>query len=478
MGQITDNAIAWVQVRNAGGPRSATWVAAAYGAAVIAIATVFVLVNERRSGSLDGMPNVLLGFQAFIAGGITIFRILNAIERDMRAKLMESHRLMPVDPRLAVLGYAAGGGLPVLPIMLVNFMLGGVAASQAGLPMSWWIWANGVLLSWCVFAWCVAAGGGMMGIGMGVLILAPMISTFMTVGAPTMVVPGLAPMVSPLAGKTIFSVQSIGSDEMVRWVISMVLQLPVAWVIVLAGARRFRLGDVTGLTGLLGSVLVLALALSCIAAVLDPEMVPRHLHRDLSRFDDVSTIGTVISLMVLGSLTAMWHVSRHAAEFQGKYRGRSLWLRDAGIVLAVVVAAAAFLLAVPHAPADWRIRTMWTVIELVIVVMSELIWARWAIRRALPVTVSLAVMGAWWVLPLVAGAMLDVRQTQESANSAAVMQISPMAMIPEIWRNRSDLGMRVPSLAMQSLVPMLGAILLLKAKQRAEQQTSSLTTVC
>ena len=368
-----------------------------------------------------------------------------------------------------MLGYAAGGALPVVPIMLVNVVLGGVAASHAGLSMGWWLWANGVLLTWCLFAWCVAAGGGMMGMVMGTLILGPLVGTFVTGGALTMVVPGLAPMVSPLAGKTIFSAQNIGSEELVRWVISMGLQLPVAWVFVLAGARRYRLGDIPGLTGPLGSVLVLVLALSSIVAIVDPQMIPRHFQRQMSDSDGTPTIGTVIALLLLASLTALWHVSRHAVEFQGRYLGRSLWIRDAGIVLAAVVAAVAFLLVAPFTPPMWSARIIWTLVELLIAVTTALIWARWAVRRTPSAAVWLGVMGAWWVLPLMAGVVLNARYTWEDTASKTAMQVSPLAMVAQIWSKRSDLAVPVSSLAMQLMMPALGAVLLLRGKERVKQ---------
>ena len=465
MGQIVDNAIAWVQFQVVGGVKKCVAVAIAYAMIVVAICGVVVMVNPTRSGMLDGAPSVLLGIQGIIVAGITAFRITSTIQRDTTSKLLESHRLMPIDPRLAVLGYAAGGGLAVVPLAIVNLFLGAILTANTSLPMTWWFWANGVLLSWSIFAWCIAAGGAMLGPGMGAFILAPLVLAFMSAGAVTLAVPGMAPMLSPLVGKTIFSAQTVGSEELVQWVICMALQLPVACVIVLAGARRFRCGDIPGLTGALGSALVLLFALSSIAAVLDPQFIPRHLGR--SPANETPTIGTLIALMVLGAAVAMAHVARHAVEFPGRFRGASLWVRDAGVVSAVAGGAVAFLTAVPNLPRDWPTRTVWSVGQLVIVISAMLLWARCLVRWGSAVGLCLAVVGIWWVLPLFAGTLVDVNTLWQETPAGRAMLVSPLAMLSSIWGADGNHA-QLPSLLLQLLVPGLAAALLLRPATPAE----------
>lgn len=457
MGQITDNAIAWVQVHAAGGWRRMVWLAVGYSGLLIGIAGLMVLLNGSQFGAIDAMPAMLLAFQAFVVGGMVVFRSSNAVLRETTSKLMESHRLMPIDPRLAVVGYALGAFASLAPFILVNLALGAVATAQAGIPLSWWFWANGVLLSYGLFAACVAAGGAMLGSAIGTAVFLVLFAGSVTAGAVTLIVPGAAAMFSPIVDRTIFRTQDVDSPEVLRWVLCMVVQVPVAWMMVLAGARRFRDGDIPGITGAIGSALLLLFALASILVMLDPEMLPRHVRRD--EITAPQYVGTLIAIMVLGVFVAVSHVARHAVELGGKCRGGRLLLRDEGVVAAVLIAALAFLSAVPKLPEDWQPRAAWTAIVLCLVIVTTLLWARWSVRRDMPAGQVVVALGFWWVLPMLAGSLVGGTLGWENGIADTLLQISPLAMLPAIWHEDGN-TLRHGSLLLQCAMPVAGALAL------------------
>src|SRR6185503_14151003 len=103
-----NNAITWANARLRGGWKGYVGITGAYA---MVIALVFIYISRMGAVGTAG-PLALCTLLFFINLVILLFlgctTIGNAIRRDITSGLIASHRLMPVSPAAAVIGYIIG----------------------------------------------------------------------------------------------------------------------------------------------------------------------------------------------------------------------------------------------------------------------------------------------------------------------------------------------------------------------------------
>ena len=481
MGQITANALAWAGLRSAGGPRKCFYLSIVYAAAVLGILFLSLASNPLQHDQiLQVASRMLLGAQFLLLGICVGLTILNTIQRDRTSKMLESHRLMPIHPRLVVLGYIAGGEAPYGFAVLFNFVAGGMMAGASGLPMDWWVAANVVAITFCMFLWTIAAVAGFCGLIAGAAISLPLVIVLLSGGQAGMGIPSVLMLASPVLGATIFSGMPPISDQMLLWAISFIMQLGVGSVFVEMAARRFRHQDMPLLPAGRGLLLVGLLAGG--AAIAANFAVRAFLRGSQFQMDTAAT-GTYILLLIVSAIV----ITSAAAAERFEHPRRAAKIADTRgllLVLAIALIAAAFgalvdftavtqrtalMAALVHTagPQDMALigeRVLWTVAVFVVCGVLVQLLAKWAFQ------VGAGNITLVWITsvislgpPFLSMAFRDVYSGLTTAGQI-ILQISPFAMIVAIWSK--DRSVEVQPLSLAILASLIAIPVLLLSRQK------------
>jgi hypothetical protein len=254
-----DNAIAWVQVRLRGGPRNLLMTTGAY-AAVIGLGMIgsVQLLPDRPSQVMSGWA---LGIMVLQAGVLLLFapsRVAGAIRSDLTTGIIESHRLMPLLPAQAVVGYILGASSQAVCLAVANLALGCVAAVGAGVSAVHWLGANALLMAFAAFLWVVLALAAFNPRNVGGLLIFLPVAMFMGQGGALGLAPGLAILVTPLLGASVFDMSATLGGVSEGYAMSVAAQVVVGTLCFVAAARKYRRSDVIGFTPTLGLLLLAA----------------------------------------------------------------------------------------------------------------------------------------------------------------------------------------------------------------------------
>ena len=434
MGQITSNAVSWVCFRTAGGWKRSLIISGVYFVCVI---TVLILIFsadrwERGQEIMSGLSRFCLGIQAAVLFGFTCLAISNTMQLDRKSGMVESHRLMPVDSRLVILGYMAGCSTAPLVFALVNFALGLFATAASSLPVSWWIGANLVLLTFCAFAWSIAALGGTLGNFMGLFLLVPLGITLMSGGALGSVMPGLVLLASPVSGKTIWDASSLEAEHLPIFILSAVLQAAMTAIFIHAAARRFRNQDLPAFTGLLGFLLTAMFSVTLLLGVKLGNTVSRqrfNLHGDLAAYVSSSLfVILVFSLHTLSSHVAGDYLERPQRPAFAKAKS------DALLLTGLVICIEAFCLLATNKITASLLSTLMCLIFF----LSILFWARFLYRYTVNLAVLCLALGVLQVCPLIVGGVMRDQRGEMLPFATPLMQISILSSLPAVWSNHSN----------------------------------------
>src|SRR5205085_358542 len=184
-----------------------------YTALVGALMLFVVRLNEQTPSAVAGMKTTFTGLQAGLLVLFVSTRVSTAIRHDQTSRMMESHRLMPMSPSQAVLGYLLGPSAQPLALCTANVLLGCALSKAVGTPIGLWLTANAILYLFAAFAVVLSAFGAFTGrpggaavgwIGMFVGLM-----NIMTIGS---VLPGVNVLATPLIGGTVFNLGIVGGD--------------------------------------------------------------------------------------------------------------------------------------------------------------------------------------------------------------------------------------------------------------------------
>ena len=253
------NPIAWGQFHLRGGWKSFWSVTLGYTAVVGAGMLLIVRLSDSRPGSLQGLKTALTALQAGILVIFTGTRVSTAVRQDQASRMIESHRLMPISPGQAVLGYLVGPTIQPLAICAANVLLGMGLCRVTGTPLVLWLTVNAVLLLFALFAMTLAGFASFTGrpgaVAAGWIAAFLGMLNFMTVGS---ILPAVNVLATPVLGSTIFDMRVEGADAVAVYAPSTVFQMLIAGVCFAGACRRYRRDDRPALGWDLGLALLAA----------------------------------------------------------------------------------------------------------------------------------------------------------------------------------------------------------------------------
>jgi hypothetical protein len=122
---------------------------------------------------------------------------------------MESHRLMPLSPVQAIVGYLAGGAIQTLSLSLINLILGAMIFAARGVPVQDWLISNALLFGFSVSLWTAMAMAAFVSRSIFGWVISLLIGITSSGGFIFLIVPGLLAFCSPMQGRTIFEITSL-----------------------------------------------------------------------------------------------------------------------------------------------------------------------------------------------------------------------------------------------------------------------------
>ena len=158
-------------------------------------------------------------------------RVGTAVRQDQTSRMIESHRLTPMSPAQAVLGYMLGPAAQPFGLCVANLLLGCGLCRATGTPLALWLTINAVMLLFSAFATTLAtfgafagkpggAAAGWIGAFVGMV-------NFVAIGS---ILPAVNVLATPLLGSSVFNMSFAGRDAVAVYAPSTVFQFLIAAV--------------------------------------------------------------------------------------------------------------------------------------------------------------------------------------------------------------------------------------------------------
>ena len=447
-----DNAIAFAQFRLRGGWKNVLWTTALYGFAIASTMLFTITATSLRIGATyAGWAGGLLGLQLGVLLLYAPGRIATAIRSDLTSGLMDSHRLMPVGAPAAVWGYLIGSSSQALALAAANLILGAYAIAGSSVPLGAWAGSNAVAIWFCLCVWAITAMLAFGPKGASVLLWLPLASMWFSQGASLCILPGLSVLLSPLAGRSIFSWTVTAGSAPYPLLVGAIAQGFLAVVCFFGACRKFRRPDAQALTAPMGLLLLAGwVVISSIGMWQWDQFQPQFLkYLDLST--DAQLVGTIMATMVL----ALYPIAAAVAADTDWRRRRaiddpSLSSRPLPVLLVLLIATLIILSLTNVQRHNWSVKE-WN---------SRLPWLGFLITGALLAPCYLLriihrgggrggiILGIWllliWVAPLIVELIISVTAgaTNQPGNELPVSTfpgtvacVSPPAAVYRILRD-------------------------------------------
>ena len=470
------NAMLWGQFQLRGGWNRLAVFVVAYALALGSFLYLTAMVGE-------AMPAVAKMALVAAQGAILVLfagaRVGTSIRQDINSRLIDSHRLMPLAPAQALLGYIGGGAAQPLALAGVNLAFGVLASALVGTPVALWLTANAVLLGFATFAVVALAFGAFAGKAGGAsLVWMGLFFTVMTSGAVGALMPALIVLVTPMIGASVFQLGVTGSDAAVVYGPPTFFQAWVGAVLFVAACRKYRRDDRPAFGIDLGLALLGAWVAASLYGIFTwTDTRPMSLGRGPA-YHPVQYLGATASAMLVGLLPLAG-----SAFYAGDW-DRRLALRDPATddptlgrrptsPWLVALAATVMTLALSFAPIALGGANGWPVappdewhytpvVRTAVVVGSYFLGMASFLRvlhRRRDVQASYAVapwLAVTWLLPLAIDSLRWYLTATSRAGPAAdpllgvVSSFSPIGALIETWTGRADVT--APGLAFQAFV--------------------------
>ena len=402
--------IAWAQFQLRGGWKTFWTTLGGFAAVVGAGMFLFLRLSQGTAEQIWALKTSLTALQAALLVLFICTRISGAIRQDLVGRMLESHRLMPVSPAQAVLGYLVGPAAQPLAMCGANLLLGVGLCYALGLPVPLWLTVNGILLPFAAFAATLAAfgvfagkpGGSAVG-WIGVIIA---VMNFAFIGS---ILPAVNVLITPLLGDTVFALRFAGSDAVVKYAPSAVFQAMIGGVCFAGACRRYRRDDRPALGWDLGLALLAAWVATSLFGIVSWEHVEPSVRRGSGVDPATQFIGSAVVAMLLGLVPLAgaawsdkdWKGRRAAGDpALGRRPLSPLLVALAGAALTLTLAGGVLFRSGSEAPADVTLRTA-------AVLMAYFVGAGYLLRITGLVTPKLLApiflwLMATWTLPMLA----------------------------------------------------------------------------
>lgn len=312
------NPIAWGQFHLRGGWKSFWPTTLGYAGVVGAGILLVVRMSDATPGALYGLKTAFIGLQA---GLIIIFvstRVGTAIRQDQTTRMIESHRLTPMSPSQAVLGYLVGPSVQPLALCAANFLLGCGLCRVTGTPLALWFTLNAILLGFSAFATTVAAFGSFAGrpgaAAVGWIASLVGMVNFVTIG---WILPGVNVLATPLVGSSIFNLGVAGAEAVSVYAPSTVFQVMIAGVCFAGACRRYRRDDRPALGWDLGLALLAAWVATSAYGIVSWEEVRPSVTRGQVVDPSSQYLGSTVAAMLL-ALVPLAGSAWLSADWEGR----------------------------------------------------------------------------------------------------------------------------------------------------------------
>jgi hypothetical protein len=270
IGSSRSYAIGMAHFQIAGGWKTLGIICASYIVAVLSIASsiYYDAVSSKVPGPVfTGAAVALLTVvEMMLLLLFGMLRIAGAVRLDITTKMLESHRLMPISNGRAAVGYVMGATAHAIALALLNFVLVYIFAGITGADLARVTLDQAVLALFVLFVWSASLLGAFHGkvYGAMIAVISPIGGAFMY-----KLLPGLALLISPLMGDTIFHVGLTARHLEIPYAAAFVAQILFA-VIFFSGACRayrgtyattFNLAEALGLTCVWSALSIVGIAL-------------------------------------------------------------------------------------------------------------------------------------------------------------------------------------------------------------------------
>ncbi len=221
---------------------------------VIAVPVAVSANNQLRDAARDSLPG-LLAIQWLVLTLFGASRVGAAIRQDLTSGVIESHRLTPTSPLAAVFGYLIGGSIQALAVAATVFCIGVGLTIAADMPLSFWLVGNGMALATCALVWSFVALLSFTVTQAGAL---PAAGIVLAIGAQGLAaIPGFMVLVTPISGHPLWMPGFTSGAVPPGYGFTVIADLLLAGVFVLASARRYRSAVTDAFSIRLGLLLLL-----------------------------------------------------------------------------------------------------------------------------------------------------------------------------------------------------------------------------
>lgn len=453
-----DTAIGWAHWKVRGGWRNTLLTTGAYAGIVILIILLTVRSDPR------GAPQILSGWRMgllMLMGGLLVFlagsRVSAAVRSDITNRMIESHRLMPVSPFIAITGYLWGPTAQSVFMAAATFIIGLVVVMQAGIPADSWMGSTVILLEFAVFFWVVMAF-------LASIVKSPaavmIIGAFLTMSSQLIILaiaPGVLTFLTPFTGNTAFQVRRGGFELPWTLVFSWCVHLWVAIALYIGAARKYRRSKDSALGILPGLMLLAGWLVASAFAVINLEslvMAYRMGREDTFELNFMGTFWVAIVLALIPISNAI------------PMRGAGWRMPLVALVAAMMIWPIGFVWSdrVDHLP---RTLAFTALIAAGFLLSCGYILSfahRFSIRGWIPILIWLCLLGA---APLVVDSILwGMRDTNRDYVMSEIAGLSPAGALAIVWFGATDAS-AMPGLIAQLIITAIWAAIAPMWRRRA-----------
>lgn len=467
-----NNALAWAHFRLRGGWQRTFTVSGGALALLAILILASVYANPKNATqTLMGWTTGILTIQAaclilFIPG-----RINAIIRQDIAAKMLESHRLMPVAPADAVAGYLIGTAMQPLIFSGGLYAMGAVTGGFAGVDLLRWSFANAVLLAFSLFLWVLSSYTSFsLKVG-SALVFFPMLLPWMSAGNVLVVLPAMTVLLSPIIGQSVFELRTVSVTLPATYALSFAAQAAFFIIFFIAATRKYRSAGAIGIDTVLGIAVVLAwVAITCAGMREWEDLRPR-----TWPIREASPEVKIVASIATGMLLAIACVAANALERVRWRRHEALrdpaaMRRPTNVIIAIAIVTAA-LLFIPAACRDstaTTVRALSVTAAVIVIFLISLYLLFSAIYRVRPRAAVLVIL--WLLVTCFLPMLIDMARyefadgLEETESMSVLSACSPLGALIVAWCR--PLVPIAPGIAVQALLGCIPAMLWMMSRRK------------
>lgn len=469
----TANPIFYAQFHLRGGWKNTLLVGGAYGLLMGGVIWATTAASgDHAASTLSGWTNGLLVLQLILLLLYGSFRVSSAVRQDVTGKIIESHRLMPLSPFGAIIGYVTGAPAQAISLAIVNLLLGVITTTAGGDDLSRWFLANAMLLAFSLMVWTITAQIAFSTKGGFLLLILVMLAAIANGGNGLALLPGLDVLTCPLIGRPVFNLRSASSSLTFPYAASLMAQFIIGAIAFIACMRKYRTPDAIGLTDALGVILVAAwVAISAVGIGFAEEFRPYSLY--YGRHDTgpsfVASLVTALLLSIIplsssARMAAVWHRNGGPTPTQPR---RPLPMLLTALVATVMVC----LLLLVHPALEPSLR-LTHAIQTVLVVLAFMLgmillfrWVYQAVSKAW--LMGILWLALTWVVPLLVDVIYRAMIHDPSDSLGMIGAVSPIGALSMIW-DQGHVNV-FPGIGIQFALVLLPGLLWLTHRRRGSR---------